>query len=264
MDLATLFGFLLGFGLIGWAIVAAAGPEAGTFASLHATLIVGGGAIASVLISFPLNCFLRMGKILGVLWFHKEQSIKTLIDDLVRYAEIARRDGILSLENVTKDMKDAFLVKGIQMAVDGTDPEVIEQIMTTELEALAERHTQGKAMFEAMGKYAPAYGLIGTLIGLIIMLMNLDDPTKIGPGMALGLIGTLYGTALANMIALPISEKLVQRNNEEIQLKSIIIKGVMSIQSGDNPRVVEHRLKTFLPPRLQQLAERQPENAPRK
>jgi len=255
MDLATLFGFLLGFGLIGWAMVAAAGDQAKVFVSLHATLIVGGGAIASVLISFPLRVFLRMGKILKVLWFHKEQSISELIDDLVRYAEIARRDGILSLENVTNDMKDPFIVKGIQMAVDGTDPEVIEQIMQNELEAIAERHTQGKAMFEAMGKYAPAYGLIGTLIGLVIMLMNLNDPSKIGPGMALGLIGTLYGTSMANMIALPLSEKLVQRNNEEIMFKSIIIKGVISIQSGDNPRLVEHRLKTFLPAALRKPVE---------
>jgi chemotaxis protein MotA len=259
MDLATLFGFLLGFGLIGWAMVEAAGDQAKVFASLHATLIVGGGAIASVLISFPLRVFLRMGKIVKVLWMHKEQSIAVLIDDLVRYAEIARRDGILSLENVTKDMKDPFIVKGIQMAVDGTDPEVIEQIMQSELEAIAERHTQGKAMFEAMGKYAPAYGLIGTLIGLVIMLMNLNDPSKIGPGMALGLIGTLYGTAMANMIALPLSEKLVQRNNEEIMLKSIIIKGVISIQSGDNPRIVEHRLKTFLPAAQRKASELAPE-----
>jgi chemotaxis protein MotA len=260
MDLATLFGFLLGFGLIAWAMVGAAGAQVGVFASLHATLIVGGGAIASVLISFPLNVFLRMPKIFKVLWLHKEHSTKELIDDLVKYAEIARRDGILSLENVAKDMKDPFIVKGIQMAVDGTDPEVIEQIMQSELEAIAERHTQGKAMFEAMGKYAPAYGLIGTLIGLVIMLMNLNDPSKIGPGMALGLIGTLYGTAMANMIALPLSEKLVQRNNEEIMLKSIIIKGVISIQSGDNPRIVEHRLKTFLPPSqrvMQENAEEQ-------
>jgi chemotaxis protein MotA len=145
------------------------------------------------------------------------------------------------------------------MAVDGTDPEVIEQIMQSELEAIAERHTQGKGMFEAMGKYAPAYGLIATLIGLIIMLMNLNDPSKIGPGMALGLVGTLYGTAIANMIALPLSEKLVQRNNEEVMLKTIIIKGVISIQSGDNPRIVEHRLKTFLPAAQRKSSELPPE-----
>lgn len=251
MDLSTLFGFLLGFGLIGWAIEEAAGPLAGVFASSHATMIVCGGAIASALISYPMPVCMRAGKVLKVLWFHKEHSAKNLIEELVNFAEIARRDGILSLENHIRNQKiqDPFLVKGIQMAIDGTDPVIIEQVLQSELEAIAERHTQCKGMFEAMGKYAPSYGLIGTLIGLIMMLMNLDDPSKIGPGMALGLLGTLYGTAMANMVCLPMAEKLVQRNNEEIFYKNIIMKGVLSIQSGDNPRIVEQRLKTFLSPK---------------
>jgi len=182
-----------------------------------------------------------------------------LIDDLVGYAEIARRDGILSLENATKDAEDAFIVKGIQMAVDGTDPELIEQIMNNELEAIATRHDRGKGVFDSIGRYAPAYGMIGTLVGLVIMLMNMDDPSKIGPGMAMALLTTLYGSMFANMFALPIADKLGARNDEELLFKTIIIKGVMSIQSGDNPRIVEQKLKTFLPPGLRNEGEEEEE-----
>ena len=248
MDLATLIGLLLGASLVGYSIFTGAGEKAGVFLSGPSAMIVIGGAIASVMTSFPLARFLKTGTVLKKAFLHKEQSAQKLIDDLVGYAEIARRDGILSLENATKDAEDPFIIKGIQMAVDGTDPELIEQIMNNELEAIAGRHDQGKAVFDAIGKYAPAYGMIGTLVGLVIMLMNMDDPNAIGPGMAVALLTTLYGSMFANMLALPLADKLGTRNDEELTLKTIIIKGVMSIQSGDNPRIVEQKLKTFLPP----------------
>ena len=144
------------------------------------------------------------------------------------------------------------------MAVDGTDPELIEQIMDNEIEAIAERHEKGKAIFDGFGKYAPAYGMIGTLVGLVIMLMDMSDPSKIGAGMAVALLTTLYGSIFANMIALPLADKLGLRSEEELLLKTIVLKGVMSIQSGDNPRIVEQKLKTFLPPSLRG-EEEQPE-----
>ena len=136
------------------------------------------------------------------------------------------------------------------MAVDGTDPELIEQILNSELDAISDRHDRGKGIFDTIGRYAPAYGMIGTLIGLVIMLQNMDDPSKIGPGMAVALLTTMYGSMLANMFALPLADKLGQRNDEELLRKTIVLKGVMSIQSGDNPRIVEQKLKTFLPPAL--------------
>ena len=250
MDLATIIGTLVGASLVGYAIFSGAGDSAGVFISPSSAMIVIGGAIASVMMSSPLALFLKTGKFYTKALFHKEQSTEKLIADLVGYAEIARRDGILSLENATKDAEDGFIVKGIQMAVDGTDPELIEQIMNNELEAIAERHDRGKGVFDAMGRYAPAYGMIGTLVGLVVMLMNMDDPAAIGPGMALALLTTLYGSMFANMFALPIADKLGARNDEELLFKTIIIKGVMSIQSGDNPRIVEQKLKTFLPPGL--------------
>ena len=137
-----------------------------------------------------------------------------------------------------------------QMAVDGTDPELIEQIVNSELDAISDRHDTGKAIFDSFGRYAPAFGMIGTLVGLVVMLMNMDDPSKIGPGMAIALLTTLYGSMFANMFSLPIAGKLALRNDEELLRKTIVLKGVMSIQSGDNPRIVEQKLKTFLPPGL--------------
>ena len=250
MDLATVIGFLLGFGLVGFAIVSGAGNQLGAFLSAGSAMIVIGGALASTMMVFPLKTFLGTGKVLKNALFHKEESIKELIDDLVGYAEVARRDGILSLESATKDARDPFIIKGIQMAVDGTDPELIEQIMNSELDAISDRHDTGKAIFDSFGRYAPAFGMIGTLVGLVVMLMNMDDPSKIGPGMAIALLTTLYGSMFANMFALPIADKLGMRNDEELLRKTIVLKGVMSIQSGDNPRIVEQKLKTFLPPGL--------------
>ena len=248
MDLATIVGLILGMSLVGYAMMSGGGADA--FISPQSVMIVIGGGIASVLTSVSLKNFLRSGKVFSKALFHKEHSAKKLIEDLVGYAEIARRDGILSLESATKEATDPFIVQGIQMAVDGTDPELIEQIMNNELEAIAERHDTGKAIFDGLGRYAPAFGMIGTLVGLILMLRSMDDPAALGPNMAIALITTLYGSMFANMFALPIADKLGVRNDEEMVFKSIIIKGVMSIQSGDNPRIVEQKLKTFLPPSM--------------
>ena len=147
------------------------------------------------------------------------------------------------------------------MVVDGTDPELIEQIMANELDTMSERHALGKALFDTIGRYAPAFGMIGTLIGLVVMLKNMDDPSAIGPGMAVALLTTLYGALLANLVVLPIADKLGRRSQEEMLAKHIILRGVMSIQSGDNPRTVEHKLRTFLPPSVRQTTLRPQEAA---
>jgi chemotaxis protein MotA len=250
MDIATLIGFIAGMGLIIWAIMSKS--DLGAFADGASVAIVLGGAVAAAMISFPLGNLMGVMRVLKNAFFAKPQSAMVLIKDLVSYAEVARRDGILSLENVVADVKDPFIVSGIQMAVDGTDPDLIQQIMTGELESIAARHETGKALFENLGKYAPAFGMIGTLIGLVVMLQNMADPSSIGPAMAVALLTTLYGSLLANLVALPLADKLGVRSEEEILLKAIIIRGVMAIQSGDNPRVVEQKLKSFLPHRLRQ------------
>ncbi len=247
MDIATIIGLISGATLLLWAIMGKSDISA--FIDTGSVAIVGGGALAAALISFPIRNILGAAKVVKTAFFARVEDPKNLITEMVKYAEVARRDGILALENVADDIKDPFLVSGIQMAVDGTDPDLIEQVMLNDLEAVEMRHAEGKALFDNIGRFAPAFGMIGTLIGLVIMLGNMNDPKSIGPAMAVALLTTMYGALLANLIALPLAEKLALRSREESLQKMIIIKGVMAIQSGDNPRIVEQKLKTFLPAR---------------
>ncbi len=246
MDIATVIGVILGAVLIVSAILM--GGDMMAYLNAPSVLIVIGGAMAATMASFPLARFLKLPKVFMKAFFTRPQDSVKLIQQLVELAEVARRDGILALENVASQISDPFLIGGIQMAVDGTDPEVIQACMETELENIIERHEAGKGLLEAIGRYAPAFGMIGTLIGLVAMLSNMDDPSKIGAGMAAALLTTLYGAVLANVAALPLAEKLAQRSREEGHIKTIIIQGVMAIQAGDNPRNVFSKLMTFVPP----------------
>lgn len=250
MDLGLLFGFLGTWALLLWALLA--GGQMGIYVDLPSIVLVIGASATVMFMAFPARNIRRIVAVAKKAFVHQTKPIDQLIEDMVSYAEIARRDGILSLENATKDMKDPFIVRGIQMAVDGTDPELIEQIMNNELDNLVERHENGKGLFDTLGKYAPAFGMIGTLVGLVAMLANLSDPSSLGKGMAVALITTLYGALIANAIALPIADRLSRRSADEVLYKTVIIKGVMAIQSGDNPRVVEQKLRTFLPPNARQ------------
>jgi len=255
MDIATLIGIVGGVIVVGWSIVSGAGNDVMSFVDLPSVLLVLGGMMAATFIATPLKSVLGLGAIVKKAFLQKLPSPQTLIEELVSYAEMARRDGILSLEHVTREIKDEFTVKGIQMAIDGTDPEVIEQILKSELDRVADRHVRGKAVLDTMAKYAPAFGMIGTLVGLVIMLGNMQDPSKIGPGMAIALLTTLYGAVVANLICSPLAEKLEKVSADELLLKEIVIRGVMAIQSGDNPRVVEQKLKTYLSPSLRAAME---------
>ncbi len=250
MDIATLIGLISGVALMLWAIMGKS--DIGAFIDYGSVAIVIGGAVSAALISFPLRNIMAIARIVKNCFFSKTRDTGSLITEMVKFAEVARRDGILALENVTADIDDPFIVSGIQMAVDGTDPDLIEAIMVSDLESVEARHSEGKALFDNIGKFAPAFGMIGTLIGLVIMLQNMADPSKIGPAMAVALLTTLYGALLANLFALPMAEKLGRRSREEVLLKMIVIKGVMAIQSGDNPRIVEQKLKTFLPNRMRE------------
>ena len=255
MDIATIVGLVAGVGLLLWAIMGKS--DLGTFMDGGSVAIVVGGAVSAAMVSFPLRNILGVSKVVKNCFFAKPKDPNALIADMVKYAEIARRDGILSLENVTHEISDPFIVSGIQMAVDGTDPDLIETIMMNDLETIEARHQEGKALFDNIGRFAPAFGMIGTLIGLVIMLKNMNDPSLIGPAMAVALLTTMYGALIANLFALPMAEKLGLRSREELLLKMIVIKGVMAIQSGDNPRIVEQKLKTFLPNRTRAQAEAQ-------
>jgi len=256
MDIATILGIGMGSLLLGWAMFS---ENPGIFLSAHAIMIIAGGSAATLLVAFPLRNVLNLPSVLKNVFFSESRSAHKLIADLVKYAEIARRDGILSLENMTGSIQDKFIVKGIQMAVDGTDPELIQQILESELDSMGERHSDGRSLFETVGRYAPAYGIIGTVIGLVLMLSQMEDAAKIGQGMAVAFLATLYGAITANLICLPFADKLRIRSKEEMLMKQIIIRGVMSIQSGDNPRIVEQKLKTFLPPSYREGEEKKAE-----
>jgi chemotaxis protein MotA len=173
-----------------------------------------------------------------------------LIDQLVGLAEAARKEGLLALENKTKDIDDPFVVLGIQLSVDGTRPEVVEQIMRTEINSIGARHREAKKILDLIGRCGPAFGMIATLLGLILMLGNLDNAATIGPSMAVALVGTLYGAVMANLVCIPLGEKLAYLSHEELMVKEIVMRGVLAIQAGDNPRIVQQKLCTFLPPKM--------------
>jgi len=250
MDFGTIIGLVAGVSMLLWAILSSS--DIGPFIDYPSLIMVGGGSICAALISFPVQNVLAVARVVRKAFFTKSRDPKDLIVELVKYAEIARRDGILALENQAGKIDDPFVVAGIQMAVDGTDPSLIEAILMSDLESIESRHSEGKALFDNIGKFAPAFGMIGTLVGLVIMLKNMSDPSTIGPAMAIALLTTLYGAIAANVVALPLAEKLGRRSKEEMLLKMIVVKGVMAIQSGDNPRIVEQKLKTFLPMRVRQ------------
>ncbi len=255
MDLGLFFGFLGTWALIGWALYFSSGGRLTMYYDLPSVVIVLGSSATLIFFCFPVGKLKNIFAATKKAFFWKAPPIQKLIDDLVGYAEIARRDGILSLEATCREIDDPFIVQGIQMAVDGTDPEMIEQIMLNDLDTLVDRHETSKGVYDALGKYAPAMGMVGTLVGLIAMLADLSDPAKIGAGMAVALITTLYGAMIANMVAGPMSDRLGRRSAEEVLYKTVIVKGVMAIQSGDNPRVVEQKLRTFLPPSMRPKAD---------
>lgn len=248
MDLGTVVGLVLAVVALAIGIFIGGGGDITAIFDIVSVFIVVFGTIGAVMISFPLARITGLVGVVKKAFFNESGDPAETIAELVRYAEVARREGILSLENLMGEMKDPFIVRGVKMAVDGTDPELIRAILDTELDALSDRHGSAKAVLDGIAKYAPAFGMIGTLLGLIFMLKSMDDPSKIGPGMAVALITTLYGAMMANMFASPLADKLAAKDAEELLVKTIIVTGVMSIQSGDNPRVVESKLLTFLPP----------------
>ncbi len=249
MDIASVIGLLLAIGLILGSIATGSAPFS-AFLDLPSVLVVIGGSIGAGFICFPLKSILSIPLVAKKVFLNKTDNATDLIEQIVSLAETARRDGLLALEARLDEVKCGFIRLGIQMAVDGTRPEVIEDIMRTEMDAVATRHRDGKSIMDQMGRFAPAYGMIGPLMGLIMMLADMSDPSKIGSGMAVALITTLYGAIVANVFFIPFAEKLGFINKQEMLSLEIIVRGIMAIQSGENPRVVEQKLSTFLPPKL--------------
>lgn len=248
MDLTTVIGLIAGMSIILLGITQTGSLM--SFFSLSSIMIVVGGTGSAVVINYPINELVGMISVVKKTLFTKVQPITETIATLVSFAERARREGILALERHMEEIEDEFLAKGIQLAVDGTEPELMRNILTTELDYLEKRHASGAGIFATAGALAPAFGMIGTLIGLVLMLQTMSDPATIGPQMAIALITTFYGALAANLIFIPLTGKLKRRSEEEVLVKEMMIEGILSIQSGDNPRIVEQKLTSFISPKL--------------
>jgi chemotaxis protein MotA len=250
VDLATVIGIVVAFGLVGFSLAIGAGF--GPYVDPQSVLIVIGGTVGVILISWPLKVVLGMGGIVKNAFFANPPDLKGTTARLVDYATKARKEGILALESASSEEKTVFLQKGIQMAVDGLEPTVIQSLLEKEIEQTEQRHKIGVDLFSAFGTFAPAMGLIGTLIGLVAMLQSMDDPSSIGPAMAVALLTTFYGAILANMIFLPMAGKLKTRSEEEVVGMELMLEGILSISAGDNPRILETKLHAFLEPKLRE------------
>jgi len=221
-----------------------------SYIEFNSVLITMGGTLAATFASYPLSKIGRLKDVLKVALTERPLDASNVIKTIIGLAETARREGLLALEDAASQLDDEFMRKGILLIVDGTDPDLVRNIMETELAFLEERHSEGQGIFETMGSFAPAFGLLGTVVGLINMLTELDNPDSICAGMAVALVTTFYGSFLANVIFLPLASKLKLRSSEEILLKEVMIEGILSIQAGENPRIIEEKLKAFLAPAI--------------
>jgi chemotaxis protein MotA len=247
MDFTTLLGLILGFGLVGFSMATGPGGLL-IFIDVPSVMIVGGGTIAVTLINFPIGELKGLVKVMLRSLFFKIPSPAEEIERVVEYANLARKEGLLALENKLNEVEDRFFHKGVQLVIDGFPAETVRDIMELEAEWQRQRHSNGKKMLDALGSFAPAFGMIGTLVGLVQMLQNLSDPSKIGGGMAVALLTTLYGAMAANMVFIPMAGKLEQRAKEEALLRELMIEGIVAIQSGDGPQLIKEKLKSFISP----------------
>lgn len=246
MDIATVLGVISAFGLVFLAIFMGGGIQ--LFINLQALMIVVGGTLGATMINYPLNEVFGVISVVKKTLFTKNIIRNDLIKIFMNFAHKSRKEGILALESELKKVKDDFLIKGVQLSIDGLEPNEIRDILGTELDFIKSRHQLGAEIFTTMGSFAPALGMIGTLIGLVQMLQSMEDPSTIGPAMAVALLTTFYGSIMANIFCMPIAGKLRTRSKEEALNKEITIQGIMSLSSGDNPRILEQKLQAFIPP----------------
>lgn len=248
MDLSTLLGIVLGFGMVLFAMATGDGGIA-IFVHAPSLSIVLGGTLAVTMMNFPAAEVKSIAKVMAITAIQRASTPGEEIERIVTYANLARKEGLLALESKLAEVEDRFFSKGIQLVIDGFGAETVRDIMSLEAEWQRQRHSGGKKLLEQMGTFAPAFGMIGTLVGLVQMLQNLSDPSMIGQGMATALLTTLYGAVLANMVFLPLAGKLDVRAKQEILLRELMIEGIVAIQSGEKPALIKEKLKGFLPPK---------------
>jgi chemotaxis protein MotA len=247
VDLATLLGIVVASGLVVSSILL--GGSGAWFINYPSMMIVIGGTMGATLINYPLSDVISVFKVTKNAFRHRSLSPIHLIPRMVEFAKKARREGILSFEAQVKEIDDPFMKRCLNMAIDGMEAESIEDVVSTEILWLEERHRLGAEIFSTMGAFAPAVGMLGTIIGLVQMLMQMTDPTAIGAPMAVALLTTFYGVMLANLLFLPISGKLRVRSRQEILAKQMVLQGILSIQEGDSHHIVEQKLKAFISPK---------------
>ena len=246
MDLSTVIGIILAFALMIGAIMI--GSPLMLFINVQGLMIVVGGTFGCIISNYSFKEVLGAFTILRKAFLHKETKYSKAIKQLIDLSTKARKEGILSLQSAMANINDDFMVKGIQMAVDGQEPESLKTMLYQEIEKLEERHEDGADIFATMATYAPALGMIGTLIGLVQMLQTMEDPSTIGPAMAVALLTTFYGVVIANVMCIPVAGKLRLRSQSEVLLKTLITEGMDSIMAGENPRLMEQKLHSFIPP----------------
>ncbi|RQD72968.1 motility protein A [Desulfonatronospira sp. MSAO_Bac3] len=253
MDISTVLGIVIAFGLFITAITLGGSPA--VFINFPAALIVLGGTIGATMVNYPLGHVLGLVGVIKHAFMKKVEDPASITEQFIQYANKARREGILSLEPVIKEVDDPYLKKGLQLTVDGMEPQTIQEIMETEISHIEDRHQTGADILGAMGAFAPAMGMIGTIIGLVLMLQDLDDPAAIGPAMAIALITTFYGVILANVLFVPMSGKLKTRSKEEILVKEMMLEGILCISKGENPRIIEEKFNSYLPPKIRRSSD---------
>ena len=237
-------------GMLVFGIISAAGVSGfGSYIDIPSAIITFGGAFAAVMTSYSMSDYLAGIKSIKLIFKAPAVNTPDLIKKIIDLSNVARKEGLLSLEESASDMDEPFLKKGILLVVDGTDPDLVRGILETEMECIDSRHKGTAGFWETLGAMGPAWGMIGTLVGLVNMLNNMSDASSIGPSMAVALITTLYGSLLANWICAPTAAKLKADNAVEMMQKQVMIEGLLSIQAGENPRVIEEKLKSFLSPK---------------
>ena len=249
MDIATIIGLVVGAVMVVFGIVSSGGVEAlGNFFDVPSIIITIGGSISSLITSYTLKDTINSLKSVGMAFKDPKLDPAEIIGKIIELSNVARKEGLLALEEVASNLEDEFMKKGILLIVDGTEPELVRGILETELVNMDDRHRNVAGFYDTWAALGPAWGMIGTLVGLVNMLQNLTDSSTIGPNMAVALLTTLYGSMIANWFATPLASKMKAIGAQEYQMKEIVIEGLLSIQAGENPRVIEEKLKSFLSP----------------
>ena len=249
MDIATIVGLLLGFGLIFTSIAIGGGSGLSAFVDVPSIMITVGGSFAALLINYPLNVCLKTVSVLKKCFLTKLPDPQQVIAQFKELAVVVRKDGMLALEKELENINDEFMQRGLEIVISGAEESQIRQVLETELGAIEQRHITGKKIIESVGAAAPAFGMIGTLVGLVQMLQSLDDPSQIGGGMATALLTTLYGAIIANVACIPLAGKLETRSKDEISCRELMISGITSLAQGLAPRAVEDALVAYLSPK---------------